>query len=449
MHIRRQIENFSLSLHRLSESSNKKIYRLMKKKLFSMLICLHVTAVTHAQQLSFPGAEGYGAYATGGRGCQVVHVTNLNADGPESLAEAVSQPGRFVVFDVGGIIDITGRNITIASNITIAGQTAPGNGITIYGGRVIATNSRNIIMRHLRMRGGKSLNRGKCTLTLDYCRNLIMDHCSVSWGPWDNAHIKDADSITWQYCINSEGIEPQRFGAITDGTRRWTISHCLWADNKSRNPKAKCGVQYYNNVVYNYGNGVVGGHSSADHYQDVVNNYFIAGPNGSDKYFDNWTATDHLYSAGNYFDGNRDGRLNGQPVEGHPAATSMPQPNFATTHPMTIETAEQAYHTVVAQAGASLHRDRHDRRVIKQLKSLGTKGAFIANEDDIGGIGKLKTTRRSTKFDRDRDGMADKWEIAHGLDPQRDDANEYTLGGGYTNIEHYVNSLCARHSSIR
>ncbi len=293
----------------------------MKTFLLPLLMLFAVTV--QAQQLAFPGAEGYGAYATGGRGCQVVHVTNLNAAGTGSLADAVSQSNRFVVFDVGGVIDITGKSITIASNITIAGQTAPGEGITIYGGRVIASKAKNVIMRYIRMRGGKSVNSSKCTLTLDNCENFIMDHCSVSWGPWDNVHIKDANNITWQYCINSEGIEPQRFGSITDGTRNWTIHHCLWADNKSRNPKMKCYLQYYNNVVYNYGMGIVGGHSAADNYQDVMNNYFIAGPDGSYKYFDDWTSTDHLYSTGNYYDGNCDGVLNGTLITDYNSATPV------------------------------------------------------------------------------------------------------------------------------
>ena len=115
----------------------------------------------YAQQLAFPGAEGFAAYATGGRGGSVYHVTNLNASGAGSLADAVSQSGRIVVFDVGGVINITGSSITIKSNITIAGQTAPGEGITIYGGRVIASKSKNIIMRYIRMRGGKSVNSSK------------------------------------------------------------------------------------------------------------------------------------------------------------------------------------------------------------------------------------------------------------------------------------------------
>lgn len=414
----------------------------MRKFLLSLACPFLVGCPAWAQQLAFPGAEGYGAYATGGRGCQIVHVTNLNASGSGSLADAVSKSNRFVVFDVGGVIDITGNSITIASNITIAGQTAPGEGITIYGGRVIASKAKNVILRYLRMRGGKSVNSSKCTLTLDNCENLIMDHCSVSWGPWDNVHIKDANNITWQYCINSEGIEPQRFGSITDGTRNWTISHCLWADNKSRNPKMKCYLQYYNNVVYNYGMGIIGGHSAADNYQDVMNNYFIAGPNGSAKYFDDWTATDHLYSSGNYFDGNCDGMLNGTLITDHHQATAMSQKNFNTTHPMNLQTAEDAYSSIVEQVGASRVRDVHDKRIIEQLTSLGKKGAFIASEDDVRGIGSVAGGARPK--DTDNDGMPDEWESANGLNPKKDDANEYTLGGGYTNIEHYVNSLAQK-----
>ncbi len=409
----------------------------MKTFLLPILMLFAVTV--QAQQLAFPGAEGYGAYATGGRGCQVVHVTNLNASGTGSLADAVSQSNRFVVFDVGGVIDITGSSITIASNITIAGQTAPGEGITIYGGRVIASKAKNVIMRYIRMRGGKSVNSSKCTLTLDNCENFIMDHCSVSWGPWDNVHIKDANNITWQYCINSEGIEPQRFGSITDGTRNWTIHHCLWADNKSRNPKMKCYLQYYNNVVYNYSMGIVGGHSAADNYQDVINNYFIAGPEGSYKYFDDWTETDHLYSTGNYYDGNCDGVLNGTLITDYNSATPVYQPNFNTTHPMNVESAANAYQTIVDQVGASRVRDSHDKRIIEQLTSLGTKGSFIANEDDLGGIGTVANGPHPT--DTDNDGMPDDWETENGLNPNSDDSKLYTLGGGYTNIEHYVNSL--------
>lgn len=405
-------------------------------------------AQANSQQLAFPGAEGFGAYATGGRGGTVVHVTNLNASGPGSLADAVSQPNRTVVFDVGGVIDITGQNLTIASNLTIAGQTAPGEGITIYGGRVIMSNSSNVIMRYIRMRGSISMPEDKCTLTMDYCDNVILDHCSISWGRWDNVHIKDANNITYQNCIISEGIEPQRFGAITDGTRNWTISHCLWTNNKSRNPKMKCYLQYYNNVVYNYGIGIVGGHSAADNYQDVMNNYFITGPSSgsSNKYFDQWTETDHLYSTGNYTDDNRDGKLNGRLITDYNGATPMQQPNLKCQAPMNLEPAEDAFHAVMEHAGASRVRDSHDLRIIEQLASLGTKGAFIANEQDVGGIGTLAGA--DAPADSDGDGMPDKWEKANGTDPDKADANGDADGNGYTNIEDYVNSLAHKSDYI-
>lgn len=405
-------------------------------------------AQANSQQLAFPGAEGFGAYATGGRGGTVVHVTNLNASGPGSLADAVSQPNRTVVFDVGGVIDITGQNLTIASNLTIAGQTAPGEGITIYGGRVIMSNSSNVIMRYIRMRGSISMPEDKCTLTMDYCDNVILDHCSISWGRWDNVHIKDANNITYQNCIISEGIEPQRFGAITDGTRNWTISHCLWTNNKSRNPKMKCYLQYYNNVVYNYGIGIVGGHSAADNYQDVMNNYFITGPSSgsSNKYFDQWTETDHLYSTGNYTDDNRDGKLNGRLITDYNGATPMQQPNLKCQALMNLEPAEDAFHAVMEHAGASRVRDSHDLRIIEQLASLGTKGAFIANEQDVGGIGTLAGA--DAPADSDGDGMPDEWEKANGTDPDKADANGDADGNGYTNIEDYVNSLAHKSDYI-
>lgn len=416
---------------------------LFWRRVSNVLFFLLPLIPLHAQQLAFPGAEGFGAFATGGRAGTVVHVTNLNAEGAGSLADAVSKSGRIVVFDVGGVIDITNKAITIASNVTIAGQTAPGEGITVYGGRVIASGNSNIIIRYLRMRGGKSVNQSKCTLTLDNCSNVILDHCSISWGPWDDVHIKDANNITWQNCIISEGIEPQRFGSITDGTRNWTISHCLWIDNKSRNPKMKCYLQYYNNVVYNYAMGIIGGHSAGDNYQDVMNNYFIAGPNTTgDKYFDDWTATDHLYSTGNYYDGNKDGKLNGTLITDHNSATPMSEPTLKCNGPMNLQTAEEAYYEIVDHVGASRVRDIHDRRLISQLTSLGTKGAFIANEEDVGGIGKV--AGGTPVEDNDRDGMSDAWERENGLDPSKNDATAKTLGGGYTNIEHYINSLACK-----
>lgn len=413
------------------------------KRLSVFLTALLTFMAINAQQLAFPGAEGFGAYASGGRNGEVVHVTNLNATGAGSLADAVSKPNRIVVFDVGGIIKLTAsQTITISDNITIAGQTAPGEGITIYGNRVIA-NGKNIIIRYIRMRGSIAMNSGKCTFTCDGADNVILDHCSISWGRWDNCHITSSNNITWQNCIISEGIDPQNFGAITDGTRNWTITHCLWANNKSRNPKLKCYAQQINNVIYNYGNGIVGGHSAADNYQDVIGCYFINGPftsQASPKHWNDWTATDHLYSKDNYTDTNCDGKLNGTLVTDHNGATVMQFPHLSSPAPVTIESAQDAYNTIVESAGASRVRDSHDIRIINQLKSLGKEGAIIYDEAEVGGIGTLVGGTKPK--DSDNDGMPDEWEIENGLNPN--DPTDYKgdiNNNGYTNLEDYINSL--------
>lgn len=416
----------------------------MKHKLLATFAMAMAATAMQAQTVAFPGAEGFGAWATGGRDSRkVVHVTNLNADGPGSLAEALNGSDRIVVFDVGGIIKLNPSQMVAIdkhNNITVLGQTAPGQGITIYGNRVLIRNCQNIIFRYIRMRGSINMAKDAETLTMDNAENVILDHCSISWGRWDNVHIKNANNITWQYCIISEGIDPQRFGAITDGTRNWTISHCLWIDNHSRNPKMKCYAQMVNSVVYNGGNGVVGGHSSADNYQDLINNYFISGPNGGSKY-SQWTATDHLYQSGNMLDSNQDGVLNGS-LYTNTSCTNMDYPHFEPTAAVTVESAEEAYHSVLEQAGCSRVRDAHDQRLINQLKSLGTLGAIIDSEEDVGGIGQLDGGTAPT--DSDGDGMPDDWEKANGLNPN--DASDATIdsnGDGYLNIEEYANSLAS------
>ncbi|HKJ42615.1 MAG TPA: LamG-like jellyroll fold domain-containing protein [Sunxiuqinia sp.] len=416
----------------------KFIKQLIQAIIIPLFFCVLSVSPLLAQQLAFPGAEGFGAYATGGRGGTVVHVTNLNESGAGSFADAVSQPNRIVVFDVGGVIPNHGI-INVASNITIAGQTAPGGGITIYGNRIVVNGS-NCIIRFIRMRGSINMSSGKCTLTCDNANNIIYDHCSVSWGRWDNIHIKDSKDITMQYCIIGEGIDPQRFGAITDGTMNWTVSHCLWIDNKSRNPKMKCYLQYINNVVYNYGNGIVGGHSAADHYQDVINNYFVAGPSASgNNYLSQWTSTDHLYSTGNYADINKDGVLNGMLVTEYDGATPMSSPKLTSPVPGIVQSAKDAFATVIADAGASIVRDTVDERLIKQVSSLGLSGAFIDSDADVGGPGIVANGTKA--LDTDNDGMPDAWELANGLNPNSSDPNGDINNNGYTNIEDYINYL--------
>jgi len=189
-----------------------------------------------AQQLAFPGAQGFGKYASGGRGGAIYHVTNLNDSGAGSFRDAVSAPNRTVVFDVGGVIKINSR-IQVSSDITIAGQTAPGEGIAIYGHGLSFSRQKNVIVRYLRLRGSIGMARGSCTLTADDAENMIFDHVSVQWGRWDNLHIQNSKNITLQYCIIGEAIDPQRFGALLERPEKLTIHHSLWIDNQSRLPK--------------------------------------------------------------------------------------------------------------------------------------------------------------------------------------------------------------------
>lgn len=418
----------------------------MKHLVSTILIICSVLPV-FSQTVSFPGAEGYGSLATGGRGGSVYHVTTLNDSGPGTFRDAVSQPKRTVVFDLSGIIQLKSR-VSVASDITIAGQTAPDEGIVLYGNGVSFSNAKNIIARYLRFHGSINMPKGSCVVVIDNADNIILDHCSITWGRWDNLHIKESSNVTLQYCLNGESIDPQRFGALLENPTNLTIHHCLWADNQSRNPKAKAAIQLVNNVVYNYGgSGMVGGHSAVQHYQDIIGNYFIAGPNSSDNYLSMFTETDHVYQKGNYRDLNKDGLLNGVPVTKedfiNEKAALEAAPHNISPGAVTIDSASDAYAKVLAQAGASITRDQVDARIIDQLKSLGTKGKIIRSEAEVGGQGPVKSVKAF--LDSDKDGIPDAWEKAHRLNPKNaEDANTDPDKNGYTNLEEYINSIPVR-----
>jgi hypothetical protein len=412
------------------------------------------TLFCNAQQLAFPGAEGFGRFATGGRGGTVYHVTNLNDAGEGSFRDAVSKPDRTVVFDVAGVINIKDA-ILAAPKVTVAGQTAPGEGIVVYGNKV--GFSTNDIVRYLRFRGSINMPRGACTVVADNSTDVIFDHVSVEWGRWDNFHIKGTTNITLQYCLIGEPIDPQRFGALFEDPHNVTVHHCLWIDNHSRNPKAKAGIEYINNVVYNWGvNGLVGGHSGANHYQDVIGNYFIAGPNSGHAFLGMFTTTDHVYHRGNYVDMNKDGILNGRLLDDtdfvskkvKPAiivdsnsvkgATLQKQPSFVLD--VKVDDAAIAYKKVLDGAGASLRRDAIDKRIIGYLASLGKDGRIVKTEAEVGGQPTIAPAHALP--DTDGDGIPDAWEISHGLDPKNSkDGNMVSKQNNYTNLENYLNGL--------
>ena len=417
--------------------------------------CAAQSSVPSAPLPAFPGAEGFGALATGGRGGTVCHVTTLANAGPGSFRDAVSQPHRIVVFDIGGIIKLS-ANVELNSDLTIAGQTAPGQGICLYGRSVSLGGQSNIIIRFVRFREGIGGDRGKKSLGMDHASNIIIDHCSIEWGRWDDLGITvQSHDITVQDCLMAEGIHPQSFGALIDSVSHVTLSHNLWMSNESRNPKAKGTIQYINNVVYNWGEtGLCGGHSEADHNLDVIGNYFIKGPSSNDRFAGQFYATDHVFQADNLADLDRDGRLNGRPVvaadfhrtdeKTYTLPTFVPEPAMHPLVPVTVDSAPVAFAKVVAGAGCSLRRDAVDLRLIDELTSLGTGGRTIPHTDArgealTGGLREIKGG--PTPLDSDRDGIPDAWETAHGLNPN-DPADATRLApSGYTFLEVYLNSL--------
>ncbi|HSV14755.1 MAG TPA: hypothetical protein VLI90_10875 [Tepidisphaeraceae bacterium] len=401
---------------------------------------------TQPAVLAFPGAQGFGARATGGRGDggggSVYHVKNLDDAGPGSLRDAVSQPHRTVVFDVGGYIHLKSV-LEVSSDITIAGQTAPGDGIGTLGYEVSFSHQQNVIVRYMRFRQGATPGQEKKYAVGVYqARNMIFDHCSIEWGRWDCLGVNESEDVTFQYCIIGQGISPQRFGALVQ-SRNITFSHNLWINNESRNPKAKGTVQYVNNVIYNWGKGggFVEGHSEHDSFDDVVNNVFLAGPNSGHRgAFAQGKPTDKIYSSGNYIDLNANGKWDGTTATdadlGEGTAVRTP---FSSLQGLTIEPAETAFRTVLASAGCSLHRDSVDTRLIEQAASLGTAGKIAMNEGEAGGPGELHGGVPAP--DSDGDGMPDDYERAHGLNPN-DAGDAQKLGAdGHTALEDYLNGL--------
>ena len=419
----------------------------MKIALVVSAICLACwSSSVFAQLPAFPGAIGFGAFATGGRGGEIYHVTNLDDLGPGSFRDAVSKGHRVVVFDVGGYIELK-RAVSVASDITILGQSAPGDGIATKNYEVSFSNSRNVIVRYIRFRQGLTPKQEKkYALGVGAAENMIFDHVSVEFGRWDCIGMSKSKDITFQYCIIGPGIGPQCFGCLCESDHV-TFSHNLWISNKSRSPKSKGIVEYVNNVVYNWGVcGYVGGHSAGGHAADVVNNYFIKGPNSNNRFAGEFKATDHIFQKGNFIDMDCDGKLNGVPAKAEDFGAGENAPTFAqassieTRVPVKLDTAEAAYENVVAGAGCSLHRDSVDARLTADLLSLGTKGSIIHDPAEIGGFGEIKGG--SPPASSANDGIPDTWKKTHGISPLAASAAQGDFNhDGYMNIEKYLNEL--------
>jgi rhamnogalacturonan endolyase len=417
----------------------------------SVAIATAHSAFTSAQAPlpAFPGAAGFGANARGGRGGSVYIVTNLNDSGPGSFRDAVSQPNRYVVFTVGGVIRINSR-IQVAPNLTIAGQTAPGEGITIYGNGLSFSNANNTITRYLRVRMGVVGDSGVDAVTIAEGDNMIFDHVSVSWGRDETFSISGTPSnVTVQDSIIAQGLFSHSAGGLLQTSGGVSIVRCLYIDNTTRNPKVKGVNEFVNNVVYNWGTGggYILGDSAGDSFVNVIENYYIDGPSTTIQPFTRGNLNFHIYAQNNYHDDNLNGQLDGAvvPQSGYTTVdwitTPFPYPTVGAAGTLNVMPAPEAYDHVIANAGASRVRDRVDLRLIEEAQSLGSLGEIISNENDppMNGPGPVAGGR--APVDTDLDGMPDYWEIAAGLNPNVDDHNGDADGNGYTNLEDYLNSL--------
>lgn len=429
-----------------------------RKSVSVPVLCLTLSAFVWAatEPLAFPEALGFGAHVTGGRDGTVYHVTNLNDDGAGSFRDAVSQGNRIVVFDVGGIINIK-TAVSIKSNITIAGQTAPGEGIAIHGGKLSTGKQNNIIIRYLRIRPGeKNASEKDDGLNLYDSKNVIVDHCSVELAPWNNfggsSDNKDyrVTGITVQNSLIANPIG-QQFGAhieSVDGTWAWYYN--AFVNSHNRNPLDKINDVFVNNILYNFEAGYTT-HTSTHFNHDIVNNYFVYGPAGKNEWFQ-VDKNQSIYANGNMLDKNRDGVLNGSPTsiyyyQGVGEELSKPWNELTTTGPML--SAASAWRYVTSQSGV-LPYDDIDSLIWYQVNTLGKAGALVKSVGAMGlktnnGWGEVIAGKAAT--DSDKDGMPDYFEEAMGYDVDKDDAMTKE-SDGYVRIEKYINWLGAMHTQI-
>ena len=423
----------------------------MKKNVFACVLLFVVVLSLDAQQLAFPGAEGFGKYAVGGRNGSVYHVTNLNDSGAGSLRDAVSQPNRIVVFDVAGVIRLQSR-LTFKNNLYVAGQTAPGEGITVYGNGVSFSGADNTIVRYLRFRMGVTGDSGKDAAGVSNGTNMIFDHLSVSWGRDETFSISSdgkgaLGDITIQNSIIAQGLQTHCAGGLVQADNI-TLYRNLYVDNDTRNAKIKGRNQYVNNIVYNWSSGcfIMGGDSEGTHYANAQSNLFINGPSGGGNAFSGANADFHIYAADNWQDRDRNGAYNPYEI---PKSEYSGGPTFMTTpmnaYELPIVSAVTLIDESLPTVGASLpYRDYADWYVVDEVLSMGKKGAFISRESSLpfGAPDSWSLWGGVKRTDTDNDGMPDVWEEANGTDPTKNDAMVMT-GNGYVNIENYINSITA------
>jgi len=473
-------------------------------RLFLLLLTtlLSVSLSSQSQSIkAFPTAEGFGKFASGGRGGKVVEVTNLNDSGEGSLRWALTEAGRehaTIVFRVSGIITLEKDIRAKLYHVTIAGQTAPGDGILYRGGKLNLGGSKNVIMRNLRgrigLRGDKDFIKGG-SIGIENADTIIIDHCCFGWSGEENMTIYDNHFTTVQWCIVHEGLynaghqKGNRSYACQWGGSPASFHHNLLAHNYNRsarlngatnhNQDRNVFMEYQNNVNYNWGkpNSCYGGENeageSSTHECNFVGNYYKPGPaTPVNSYFmqlskarkgKTLTGPSLWFFSGNKMEGNKAvTKDNWQAVDNqtgfklkdlqssktvypskfHPASNAFDYDVYKTP----VESADKAYKRVLAKAG-TIHRDAVERRIIDEVKNgtahyRGTQGSagFIDSPADAEGWPVY--TQVASVVDNDHDGMDDAWELKNGLDPNNpDDRNKVFSKEGYTALEVYLNAL--------
>jgi pectate lyase len=438
---------------------------------------------------AFPGAWGGGMFTTGGRSGKVIAVVNLNDSGPGSLRAAIEVEGpRIVIFRVAGNIHLRSALDINHPHITIAGQSAPGDGICLAGDS-LNINTRNVIIRHLRVRrGGPEGGQGSDNIGGNPEGQIIVDHCSTSWGMDENLSLyrymkpladgsrekHPTKNVTVQWCISSEALNAKNhaFGG-TWGGEDSTFHHNLFACNTGRNPSIGMGGEFdfRNNVIFNWRHRTMDGGDETS-LVNVINNYYRPGPATNDnmRFVIARIEERDQYSPGNRFRSGdwypatvrRPGKwyVAGNVVAGNPDVTAnnwlgMRGPeNLSRVNtpfeawPINQQNAVTAYDAVLAQAGATLpHRDAVDRRVVEMVRSgkPTIRNGIINDPKEVGGYPDYTFSPGEVSADADGDGMPDGWETAHQL--LTNDASDGAADAdrdAYTNVEEFLNGTNPR-----
>ncbi|MDE6611561.1 MAG: hypothetical protein K2K22_03260, partial [Muribaculaceae bacterium] len=470
---------------------------------YSLLaLCLGTAAAEEPERTpAFPGAEGWGRYVTGGRGGKVVHVTNLNDSGEGSLRAAIDTDGaRTIVFDISGTIYLKSGLGINKGDVTIAGQTAPGDGICIADAPV-TINCSNVIMRYIRLRPGNRNGGEFDALEAKDRSRIIIDHCSLSWSVDETCSVYGNRFSTVQWCLIAQSLrygghskDAHGYGAMMGGEGA-SYHHNLLMHHDSRCPRIcerpasgpRDTTDFRNNVMYNWaGQGCYGAENM---YFNMVNNYYKPGPATASRPSNiqkricgitvNSTVGDPMYHvwAKVYVDGNfnskyadvsRDNFNYGiwaqidESARNNPSVSGLRREEMQLREPVkyyyvSTHSAADAFERVLDFAGASLHRDSHDELMASDARSgvatytgsgSGNGKGIIdspydnkpADADDSWSPWPL-LARENAPADSDRDGMPDMWEVEMGLDPQNPEDRNIRNEEGYTMLEVYINSL--------